>query len=306
MQYYLAAAVFIVATSASVALAQHSDMGMAMSKDTLLLAQLNAAQVAGGSQSQATGTGAFIFNPTGHSLNYSITYEGLGGVGAGSVGLYNFGPGKNGEPVRMICGKGAPACPAGGSATIAGQLAAAAGPAIDDRLIGEFDNGRVYVEVTDSNGLPQIRGQLEPNTAMVRSANFVAHLQPAAGVDSKGSGTAVLSQVFLPEGKTAVFYAVTVANTSGAPTGVMLTTADPGAANPLVLPGSAVRAGAIGHGAARGGTLTQQFQVAQAATGTQRQLVARLTALPTKPAGILVTTGQAPKGELYGTLTPVR
>jgi hypothetical protein len=141
---------------------------------------------------------------------------------------------------------------------------------------------------------------------MVHSANYVANLQPAPGVDSKGSGTAVLSQVFLPEGKTAVFYAVTVANTSGPPTGVMLGAPQPGTANLFVLPGPAVRSAVTEQGAARGGTLTNKFQVAATATGTQRQLAAQLTALPTKAAGILVTTGRAPKGELYGTLTPVR
>jgi hypothetical protein len=60
-----------------------------------------------------------------------------------------------------------------------------------------------------------------PNGAMVRVANFVAHLAPRDS-DSAGSGTAILSETYLPDGKVSVFYAATVAGTSGGPTNAAL------------------------------------------------------------------------------------
>jgi len=286
--------------------ARGAGMGMEMPKNTLLVAQLDAGQVTGGSQSHATATGAFVLDPAAHRLTYTVTYQGLGTDGAGSIGLYNFGPGTNGEAVRMVCGKGAAPCPAGGSATISGRLEPDAGRAIDDRLIGEFDNGRVYIEVTDANGVPAIRGQLAPNNAMVRTVSYVAQLRPTTGAKTKGTGTAVLSQVFLPGGKTAVFYALTVANTSGPPTGVALAGPTPGTANQVVLPPPAPGPARTEAGTPTGGTLTNKFQLAQATRDKQEKLAARLASLPTTAADLVVRTSHAPNGELYGTLTPVR
>jgi hypothetical protein len=300
---FVALILFAFETSA---LAQQAGMGMGMPKNTLLVAQLDAGQVVGGSQSHATATGAFLLDPAAHGLTYTVTYQGLGANGAGSIGLYNFGPGRNGEAVRMICGNGAAPCPAGGSATISGRLEPDAGRAIDDRLIGEFDNGRVYIEVADANGVPEIRGQLAPNIAMVRTVSYVAQLQPAPGSKTKGTGTAVLSQVFLPGGKMAVFYALTVANTSGPPTGVALAGPTPGTANQIVLPPLAPGPVRAEVGTATGGTLSNKFQLSQATRGTQERLAVRLASLPTTAAGLVVGTSRAPNGELYGTLMPVR
>jgi CHRD domain len=286
--------------------ARAAAMAMDMPKNTLLVAQLDAGQVVGGSQSHATATAAFVLDPAAHRLTYTVTYQGLGADGAGSIGLYNFGPGRNGEAVRMICGKGAAPCPAGGSATISGQLEPDLGRAIDDRLISEFDNGRVYIEVAGANGIREIRGQLAPNIAMVRTVSYVVQLQPAAGAKTKGTGTAVLSQVFLPGGKMAVFYALTVANASGPPTSVALAGPTPGTANQVVLPLPAPGPVPTEAGTPTGGTLTNKFQLAQTTRGTEERLAARLTSLPTTAAGLIVRTTRAPKGELYGTLTPVR
>jgi hypothetical protein len=280
-------------------------MGMEMPKNTLLVAQLDARQVVGGSQSHATATGAFLLDPRAHGLTYTVTYQGLDN-GAGSIGLYNFGPGRNGEAVRIICGRGAAPCPAGGSATISGRLEPDTARAIDDRLIGEFDDGRIYMEVADANGVPQIRGQLAPNIAMVRTVSYIAQLQPAPGSDTKGSGTAVLSQVFLPGGKMAVFYALTVANTSSPPTGVALAGPTPGTANQIVLPPPATGPARTEAGPPTGGTLANKFQLELATRGTQENLAARLASLPTTAADLVVRTSRAPKGELYGTLAPVR
>ena len=49
----------------------------------------------------------------------------------------------------------------------------------------------------------------------VAFSRLVAHLAPRAGSDSQGSGTAVLSETYLPAGKVSVFYTLTVAGTTG-------------------------------------------------------------------------------------------
>ena len=159
--------------------------------------RLGEAPRVGGSKSKGTATGAFIFNPLQRTLSYSITYQGLGDSGAGTVALYDFGAGGNGEIIRVLCGKDAPACPAGGS-TIAGRLEPGGASGTDERLIAEFDNGRVYVQIADASGAPQIRGQLSPNTAVTPVMNYVARLQPAANVDSKATGTAVSAKCRCP------------------------------------------------------------------------------------------------------------
>jgi len=294
--WFAATAMPTMAMSAS---AQHAGMDMAMSKTTLLLAQLDAAQVVGGSQSHATGTGVILLDPSAHSLSYSVTYQGLDGNSAGSIALYNFGPGKTGDVVRIICGRDSAPCPIGSSATVTGRLESDAGRPVNDSLITEFDNGRVYIEITAANGAAAIRGQLSPNTAMTRTVSYVAQLRPAKGSTSKGSGTAVLSQVFLSASKTAVFYTLTIGGTSGPPTGVALAPTATGRRTALPLPGHAAPQ------TPTGGTLTNQFQITPAQAERQKQLAARLASLATTPTDLVVTTGNA-NGELSGILTPVR
>jgi hypothetical protein len=279
--------------------ARGAGMAMEMAKNTLLVAQLNGAQVAGGSRSHATGTAAFLLDPTTHGLTYSATYRGLDADRAGTIGLYNFGPGQNGKLVHVICGQGAAPCPTGRAATISGRIELDRG-AMADRLISEFDTGRVYIEIADQSGLPEIRGQFAPNTAMAPTASYIAELRPAAGVDSRGTGTAVLSQVYLPGRKVAVFYAVTVANTSGQPTGVAVAGRAPGIAELMALPRS------IEAATPTGGTLTNRFELPGAPRGTQAALTRRLRSLSTTTGTLIVITSRAPKGELYGTLMPIR
>jgi hypothetical protein len=99
---------------------------------------------------------------------------------------------------------------------------------------------------------------------------------------------------------------LTVANTSGPPTGVALADPTPRIANQVVLPPPPPGPARTEARTPTGGTLTNKFQLAQATRGTQEKLAARLASLLTTVADLVVRTNRAPKGELYGTLTPVR
>src|SRR5580700_7595041 len=59
----------ILIGSTNFAEAQNAGVGMAMPTNTLLVAQLDAKQVAGPSSSSATGTGAFLLDPVQHTLD---------------------------------------------------------------------------------------------------------------------------------------------------------------------------------------------------------------------------------------------
>jgi hypothetical protein len=284
--------------------AQNTGAGMAMPASTLLVAQLDAKQVAGGSGSAATGTGAFVLDPVQHTLTYSVTYQGLQAGGAKSIALANFGKGRNGDVIRMLCGDGQP-CPAGASATVSGRWERDDRRALDNPLIGEFDSGRIYVVVTGGNGEQEIRGQLAPNDAMVPIANYVAHLQPVAGSNSKGSGTAVVSETYLPGGKIVVFYSATVADTSGIPSGAGLAVNLASSRRPfkksMALPHLEL---VSSRGQTTGGSIKGLYEVS--ANARDALYVKRLMAIGKGEVGIVITTGQIPGGELYGTLVPVR
>lgn len=281
--------------------AQQADMRMTMSTKTLLIAQLDAKQVAGASASSATGTGAFLLDAVQHTLEFRVTYQGLDAGGAKSIGLYNFGKGKNGERVKELCGVVTQPCPDSASATISGRFERGDDRALDNHLIGEFDSERIYVEIVGTNGKPEIRGQLAPNTAMVPVANYVAYLAPIAGSNSKASGTAIFSETYLPGGKVSVSYAVTVAETSGAPTGAALATNPAPKARRMALPKLKLR---FSRDKETGGSLTGLYEVNSAAPDAV--LVTRHPTSVQSEAGLVVTTSRFPNGELYGVLMPVR
>jgi hypothetical protein len=295
----------ILIGSTNFAEAQNAGVGMAMPTNTLLVAQLDAKQVAGPSSSSATGTGAFLLDPVQHTLDYSLTYQGLEAGGAKSIALYNFGKGKNGEEVKKLCGAGAQPCPNSTSATISGRFERGDGRELDNNLIGEFDSERVYAEIVGGNDKPEIRGQLAPNGAMVMVKNYVAHLAPIEGSHSKGSGTAIVSETYLPGGKVSVFYATTVANTLGPPTNAALV----GKSVPKVhtftprtaLPQLKLR---FSRDQETGGSLTGLYVVKSAAPNAL--FATRLLSTGNGGAGFVVTTKRFPDGELYGALVPVR
>lgn len=287
----------MLAGSAELASAQ-----MHMASQTMLVAQLDAKQVVGGSTSAASATGAFLLDSERRTLAYSLTYEGLSGRPK-SIALYNFGRGKNGARIKELCGEAKP-CPDAASATISGRLESGDGRPLDNNLIGEFASERVYVEIVGSEGKPEIRGQLAANTAMVMVSNYTVDLKPAAGTDSKGTGTAVVSETHLPGGKTAVFYAATVADTSGTPANAAIVSGrSPDLRNfeiKSVLPLDEVRSPPQ---KTTGGSLSGAYEVSSAQPA--RLTATRLMAAGKGESGLLVTTSRYPNGELYGVLTPV-
>jgi hypothetical protein len=288
---------------ANFAAAQHA--GMKMAETTLLVARLDAKQVVGGSASSATGTGAFLLDPAQQTLAYDLTYQGLEAGGAKSIALYNFGAGKSGEVVKVLCGMDAPPCPAGPSATISGRVERDDKRALDHNLIGELDSQRVYVEVVGGDGKPEVRGQLAPNIAMVMVSNYVARLLPAEGADTKGTGTAIVSEAHLPDGKVSVFYAATVAGTSGTPTNAALVNGPTPKARAFTersaLPKMQLR---LSRDKKTGGSLAGAYEI-NSAVPTAR-FATRLHDAGNGESGIVVTTNRFPNGELYGALVPVR
>lgn len=280
---------------------------MRMASHTLLLAQLDGAQVVPASGSDATGTGAFLLDPRHHILGYQLTYQGVVS-GAKAIVLRNFGKGANGPVIGVLCGEGARPCPSGAGATISGSIDRAVGRPFDNPLVSEFDSERVYVELTSNSGKAEIRGQLSPNSAMVPVSNFVAHLAPAEGAASRGTGTAILSEVRLPDGKVSVFYAATVADTAGTPLNAALVGV-PARPVPraraftlqMALPELKLK---VPRNRTGGGSFDGLYNVdTHAANGL---FATRILALGNKEVGIVVTTSRFPNGELYGAFEPVR
>jgi hypothetical protein len=296
-------ALAVLTGPADFAAAQHA--GMKMSETTLLVARLDAKQVVGGSASSATGTGAFLLDAAQQTLAYDLTYQGLEGGGAKSIALHNFGAGKNGEVVKVLCGMDAQQCPSGPFATITGRFERDDKRPLDNNLIGEFDSQRVYVEIVGGDGKPEVRGQLSPNVAMVPVSNFTVRLAPAQGADSKGTGTAIVSEVHLPGGRVSVFYAATVAGTSGTPTNAALVNGPTPKARVFsertALPKVQFR---LSRDKKTGGSLAGAYEINSAAPTAR--FATRLVEAGNGESGIVVTTDRFPNGELYGALVPVR
>ena len=161
------------------------------------------------------------------------------------------------------------------------------------------------MEIVGANGKPEIRGQLGPNTAMVMVMSYVAHLAPIEGSQSKGAGTAVVSETYLPGGKTSVFYSATVADTSSAPTNVALV-GGPAPSPEALATRSSLPELKLSPSRNRetGGSLSGVYVVNNALPNPL--LASRLMSANKGQSGIVVATSRFPHGELYGALVPVR
>ncbi len=292
--------VAVLISALGTASAETLDSGMGMSTKVLLVAQLDAKQVSPPNSSKATGTGAFVLDSAAHRLEYNLTYEGMETGVPETIALYNFGPGKDGKVVVTLCGPQASHCPQQTSATVSGDVANAS--ALSNHFIGEFDAGRVYVEIETRARGAEIRGQLGLNSAMVKVVNYASHLAPIAGIHSQGTGTAILSETYLPGGKVAVFYALTVASTSSVPTRAVLTGGSAPKARSL---SATLRLPATGQYSRdrRGGSLSGSYNIAATESGAA---ALRLLSAEGPAIRLVVFTSRFPNGELYGDLRPIR
>jgi hypothetical protein len=273
--------------------------GMEMPTNTLFLAHLDADQVVSKSNSSATGTGVFLVDPVQRTLQYRLTYDGLEAGGARSIALYNFAAGENGKAIAGLCGENNP-CPRDRFGTISGRFALPAPSEPDDNIVSEFNSERVYVEIVGGDGRPEIRGQLAPNSAMVPIANFVADIAPLDRTGSKGSGTAVMSETYLPGGKVSVTYAVTVAGLSGPPTSIALAAGPSPKAERIPLQPLKTEYAR----AKPTGTLTATYQIDSTADDTP--VLSRLRKKGYDKVGLVVMTKKFPGGEAFGVFEPVR
>jgi len=297
-----------LALSLGTAKSQDSHMGgMGHGSKVLLVAQLSGAKVVPPGASTATGTGAFVIGKTDRALSYDLTYQGLTRGAPTSIVLRNFAAGANGQLVRSLCGTADAPCPSASSATMGGRF----DPRqleLDGKLLTEFATGRIYVEIVGGDGKAEIRGQLEPNGAMARVANYTSQLQPLPGTQSKGSGTAVLSEVFLPGNRVYVFYDVTVADARGVPRNAALVGVPAGDGPNIRLFSTknalpALKLSGIRQNAT-GGTMTGEYEVARSKDDALS--VTQLMSAGNREVGIAISTSQFPNGELYGAFTPVQ
>lgn len=289
-----------VLMSASMALAQSSHRPrMHSSGPTLFIAQATGGAVVPPQASKATATAAIIVDRAKGSISYDITFNGLERGAASRIGLYNFGAGKNGGTVLLLCGgDGAPACPRRPSARIAADQRKFR---MSNALFTEFITRRVYLQIDGGDGRPEIRGQLAFNDAMVPTRNYLAHLVPATAAGATGEGTAVLFETYLPRGQVGVEYSVTVAGTSGTPEAIALVGVSPteggGGARFLKSAGLPNARRLLGASARTGGTFSGRYLVRSA--GKAAPFPDKLLQASQAPA-LTVKTSRFPRGELAG------
>lgn len=267
----------------------------------LFLARANGGEVVPPRTTKASATAALIVDIDRQQVRYDLTYGGLERGPATRIALYNFDSGRNGARVALICGSGTRGCPAGRGAHLAGTIPTEPwrGP-----LLAELAAGRIYVQI-DSGGRPEIRGQLAPNMAMVRSRTYLATLAPSGVPGATGAGTAVMSETYLPDDRVAVEYHVTVAGTSGTPEAASLAAVSGpqlmalGTARIEALPTRRVQLSARPRdGATFAGGYT-------AAGADQRQKLVNFMMANNRRPVLTISTSRFPRGELIGEFVPV-
>lgn len=297
-------------TSTSVVLSDDKarpPMGMHHGGTVLFVAQIEASKVLPIRKSSASGTGAFLVDPVKRVVRYELTFHGLEYGPPTSIALYNFGAGGNGALLHTICGSDNRPCPNLTSATITGTLDVDAQQKPSGELLGEYASARVYVQIVGGDGKAEIRGQLEPNNAMLPVKNYVAHLAPTKNQKARGTGTAVLSEVYFADGRVSVFYQATVADTSGAPKSAALVNA-PAAIDRSqleILSQNALPKLKIlpSRASATGGTMTGQYEDNR--NRNNALFVTKMMSDDAREIGIVISTNTVPEGELYGVFKPV-
>jgi len=188
------------------------------STSTLLAAHLEASNVVPPSNSSGSGTGVFVFSAKDRqsALSYQLSYATLTSPEVRSITLNNFGAGKEGKVVHVICGEEAKKCPTGTDGTLRGSWSSEdAGMPLTKPLWTELANRRIYVEVETAKG-KEIRSQLGANPFMVMAQEGLADLRGTGAAES-ATGTAALRLITI-RGKPELELLLTVANARQNPT----------------------------------------------------------------------------------------
>jgi hypothetical protein len=169
-----------------------------------------------------------------------------------------------------------------------------------NHLLGEFDSQRVYVEIMAAT----TSASRTTGTERRWFRDKLRRSSHAQRAQFKGTGTAIVSEIYLPAGKISVFYAATVAGTSGPPVKAGLV-AEPEAKVQLFTPRLMLPKLRLlsSPDAAAGGSLQGLFDVDSAEPNAL--FVKRLSSSGKAQVGIVITTSRFPDGELFGILVPV-
>jgi len=195
---------------------------MTHSRSTLLAARIDASNVVTPSKSSGSGTGVFVFSAKDRqsALSYQLSYATLTSPEVRSITLKNFGAGKDGLVVHVICGEEAKKCPTGTDGTLRGSWSSQdSRPPLTEPLWTELANRRIYVEVETANG-KEIRSQLGANPFMVMAKEGLADLRGTGAAES-ATGTAAVRLIKI-HGKFELQLLFTVAGARQYPTKIAL------------------------------------------------------------------------------------
>lgn len=117
---------FVAFALAVPCVARAQEPPMTHPRSTFLAARLEAKNVVPPSVSSGSGTGVFVFLAKGReaTVSYQLSYATLLSPEVRSILLRNFGAGKEGRVVHVVCGEGAKSCPAGTDGTLRGSWSA--------------------------------------------------------------------------------------------------------------------------------------------------------------------------------------
>ena len=195
---------------------------MKTSRITFLAARLEASNVVPPSESPGSGTAVFLFSEQDRrsTLAYQLTYATLASPDVRSITLRNFGTGKEGRIVHVICGQESQKCHDAADSTLRGSWSSEDSrmPLTPD-LWAELANRRIYIEIETARG-KEIRSQLgaSPFMVMAREAQVDLH---GLGESEGTSGTAALRLVQI-RGQMQLGVVLTVAGAREDPTSVAL------------------------------------------------------------------------------------
>jgi Cu/Zn superoxide dismutase len=200
----------------------------------LFSALMDAKQEGGSTSSNAQGTAWLVLDPDYSRARYRLTVAGLSGI-ITAAHIHQAAAGSNGPPVCEIAASGN---------TLEGTWTASDAKPLTKDLIKELLLGNLYVNVhTAANPGGEARGQFGVNAALGFTASLDGSQERPVPNNSAGKGTAFFT---LNEGRTDLFYAVTVDGMSGAATAAHFHYAVRDSSGPVVFPLTMTEGSAIG------------------------------------------------------------